>query len=157
MVRMKLKLSILLLFALLHFVAPAQSVATGDKVRQIRHLDVSVTESEYLYIGFIHSSSEPCRLSTINVQNILKSRVDIGAIFLTRESIDSCQPWLQQLISNGEKVATEASDYFKRFGIDYAPCGMIIDHKYRIVWFGNPMILNNQRIDKILTQWTLQR
>ena len=147
---MKLKLSILLLFALLHFVAPAQSVATGDRVRQIRHLDLSVTESEYLYIGFIHSSSEPCRLSTINVQNILKSRVDIGAIFLTRESINSCQPWLSQLISNGEKVTTEASDYIKRFG-------MIIDHKYRIVWFGNPMILNNQRIDKILTQWTLQR
>ena len=158
MVRMRLKLSILSLFALLFCtVASAQSVATGAKVRHIKPLSAKLTDGHYLYVGFVHSASEPCRLSTLHVCQTLKERADIDHLFLSREGQNLCQPWLQQLSADGVNVVLNASALFKYCGIDYAPFGLIVDHRYRVVWFGNPIVLNNQRIDKILSQWISQR
>lgn len=154
---MRLKLSILTLFTLLCTAASAQSVPIGAKVKHIKPLSAKLTDGRYLYVGFVHSASEPCRQSTLNVCQTLGARADIDYIFLSREGQDLCQPWLNQLSAEGTKVVLNASSLFKHCGIDYAPFGMIIDHKYRVVWFGNPIVLNNQRIDKILSQWISQR
>ena len=149
---MRTKLAILLLFAALSFTLSAQSVATGERLKRIKGIKTEVADNGYLYIGFIHSASEPCRLSTAICRTTFASRGDIKSIFFTREKSENCSPWLKQLISNGEQVVVEASEVFSRFGIDYAPFGVIIDHKRKVVWFGNPQILSIDRLEKIINK-----
>ena len=146
---MRTKLAILLLFAALSFTLSAQSVATGERLKRIKGIKTEVADNGYLYIGFIHSASEPCRLSTAICRTSFAARGDIKSLFFTREKSENCSPWLKQLISNGEQVVVEASEVFSRFGIDYAPFGVIIDHKRKVLWFGNPDTLNEDFFSKI--------
>lgn len=150
MVHMRTKFAILLLFTTLSFTLSAQNVATGERLKRIKGVEIEVVDNGYLYIGFIHSASEPCRLSTERCRQVLSSRSDIKTIFFSKEKCENCAPWLQQLSDNGEQVVMEASEIFRSFDIDYAPFGVIIDHKRRAVWFGHPRILNEERLENIL-------
>ena len=152
---MRTKLAILLLFTALSFTLSAQNVATGERLKRIKGIKTEIAENSYLYIGFIHSASEPCRLSTALCRTTFASHSDIKTLFFTREKRENCAPWLLQLSNNGEQVIMEASEAFRRFGIDYAPFGVIINHKRKVIWFGNPQTLDKTKIENILQQWTL--
>ncbi|MBQ9138085.1 MAG: hypothetical protein IJX65_05565 [Alistipes sp.] len=147
---MRTKIAILLLFATLSLSATAQRVATGERLPRIKVVRELLQESQLLYIGFVHSASEPCRQSTAQIRALLAGRADISSLYLTREADDWCEMWLLQMATEGENVETEASAIFQKLDVDYAPFGVIIDHKRRVVWFGNPRVLNSNNLEQIL-------
>lgn len=155
--RMKTKLTILSLLLLTFIPLSAQRVATGERAPKIKEFDLKIIQTEYLCMAFIHSSSQACKSAVETMIASIDTSDSITPILFTRESRESYSVWLEQLSVSGTIILGQASSLFTRYGIDYAPFAVIIDSKRRVVWFGNPQTLNSQRLDKILSQWTLQR
>ena len=155
--RMKTKLAILLLLLLTALPLTAQSVATGKRTPKLKEFNLRKIGSQYTCMIFIHSASEACHSAVMQVMESIDATDNITTILLTRESEQNYSTWLQQLCVNGSLVVSKASTIFSSLGIDYAPFAVITNAKRQVVWFGNPQTLNSQKIDTILSQWTLQR
>lgn len=154
---MKTKLAILALLLLTTIPLSAQKVATGERAPKIEEFDIKQIQTEYICMAFIHSSSQACQSAIERMVASIDASDSLTPILFTRESRERYSLWLEQLSASGTQVVSQASSLFTRYGIDYAPFAVIIDTKRRVVWFGNPQTLNSQRLDKILSQWTLQR
>lgn len=157
MICMRTKISIFLIVALLaSLTASAQSIAIADRAPKIKFKGCSAQKGEYIFLGFIHPSSEPCKNAMIAAADLVDKNSNLSMVIFTREH--STKPgWMRKISSPKVKIYTNASEVFKQYGVDYAPFGVILDHKRRILWYGNPQRLTQQRIKKIISQWSSQR
>lgn len=153
--RIKLAILSLLLFAALPL--SAQRVATGERAPKIKEYDIKQVQTEYICLIFIHSASQSCSSAVKQAMECTNEQHSITPVLFTREAESSHSHWLESLRLQGTMVISQASSLFSRYAIDYAPFAVIMDTRRRVVWFGNPQTLNSQRLDKILSQWTLQR
>lgn len=108
-------------------------------------------------MGFIHSPSRPCEISAPRVVELINNYDAISAVLFTREPQGDCEQWLIDLFSDGCQVQMGADEIFQKFGVEYAPFGVILDYKRRVLWQGNPQTLDKSKIENIIQQWTLQR
>ena len=82
---------------------------------------------------------------------------NISAALFTREHQGECEQWLIDMSAAGNQVVMDADEIFNKFGIDYAPYGVILDHKRKALWQGNPQTLDKTKIENIIQQWTFQK
>ena len=154
---MRIKTAILFAFLLNLGYVSAQNVAIGERAPRVKSFKVQIEEGEYLYMGFVHSPSRPCEVSAPKVLELIKSNDAISATLFTKEGEKECEKWLVDISKSGTMVVMEADEIFHRFGVEYAPFGVILDHKQRVLWQGNPQTLDKGKIENIIQQWTSQR
>ncbi len=151
--------TIIAILLFISLVAPcsAQSLALGERAPKLKLHKSQFEEHEYLYMGFIHSASQPCLTTTGNINKVIAQFSNIKMVLLTREKEGEYQPWLKQLREQGITIYPNATKVFQKYGIDYAPFGVIMDTKRRVLWFGNPQRVDSNRVIKIINRWTSQR
>lgn len=137
--------------------ASAQSIAIGSRAPRVRSFKQKIENGKYLYMGFVHSPSHPCEESAPKVSELIENIEQISAVIFTKERQGECKQWLIDMFENGAKLYMGADDVFRKFGVEYAPFGLILDHKRRVVWQGNPQMLDRVKIENIITQWTFQK
>ena len=137
----------------------AQNLAIGERIPPLhpkyRHWVYGHIPQgyEYTYIGFVHSASIPCMEGTVHVVDVIASGVEnLCFILLTKESEEHMAAWLKMYASAiNSGVVCNAEYPFRSFGVNYAPFGVIIDHRQRVLWFGNPKQLTREQLIKLTT------
>lgn len=148
----------IIIFVLCGTVAIAQNLALGERIPSLhpKYRDWvygNIPESrEYTYIGFVHSASIPCIEGTVHIIDVIAAGVDnMRYILLTKESEEQIGNWLKIYASGNTGVACNCEYPFRSFGVNYAPFGVIIDHRQRVLWFGNPKQLTREQLIKLTT------
>lgn len=148
---MKLLYSIILTVSFC-MAAHAQNLAIGERTPPM-HLKFRhwvnghiPSESEYTYIGFVHSASIPCIRGIEHVEKIIAGNGNIRLLILTKEPEANMSAWLGRLAEERSGVACDCEYTFRSFGVNYAPFGVIIDSKRKVLWFGNPKQLTEEHI-----------
>lgn len=109
-------------------------------------------KSEFTYIGFVHTSSIPCINSIRKIAGFAERAGRIGIVIVTKESEKNLDEWVGKYASGNSGVIFESGDIFDRFGVNYAPFGVIVDSHRRALWFGNPRQLTFERLVEIMEQ-----
>ena len=154
---MRTKSAILIILCAICGQLSAQNVAIGERAPKVRSFKYEIESGKYLYLRFVHSPSRPCEISAPKVSELIESLEPISAVLFTRERQGECKQWLIDMFINGSKVQMGADEIFRKFGVEYAPFGVILDHKRRVLWQGNPQMLDKVKIENIIQQWTLQK
>lgn len=151
----KFRIAILILALCSALSASAQRVALSERIPKIKAaywLNGKMPEkSKYTYIEFIHSHTISClrTLSKLQTDNAYFGE-DLRGIIITKESPDQISKTLRECAGEYINVAFDAEgEIFRQFGIRYVPFGIIIDHKRKVLWFGNPDTLNEDFFSKI--------
>lgn len=133
----------------------AQNLAIGERTPpmhlKFRHWVNGHTPPEcgYTYIGFVHSASIPCIRGIEHVEKILAGKDNVRLLVLTKEPEKRMSAWLERLAGGRSGVACDCEYPFRSFGVNYAPFGVIIDCKRRVLWFGNPKQLTEEYLMKL--------
>ena len=90
------------------------------------------------------------RFDTERVLPYWREICNMPCIFFTKESASATVDWLLNLADERVAIRTSALDVCKRYEVRYAPFGVIIDHKRRVLWFGNPTLLDRKQIEYII-------
>lgn len=134
----------------------AQSIALDERTPRIRRAEWlnnhTPRVAEYTFIDFINSASAPCLNSVRQAQSIISGYNNISTILITREHSDALQPWVATLLSPQLGVIVADERIRKDFGVNYAPFAILLDHKRRAIWFGNPNNLDRTTIEKLITK-----
>ena len=154
---MRIKSAILIIALCAWFGTTAQNIAIGERAPRVKSFKYAIEEGQFLYMGFVHSPSRPCEISAPKISELINSFDQISAVLFTREQQGECEQWLIDAFLGGSQVHMGTDEIFKKFGIDYAPYGVILDHKRRALWQGNPQTLDKTKIENILQQWTSQK
>ena len=138
--------------------AMAQNIALNERVPRIRRAEWLgghiPTQSDFTYMEFIHSRSMPSRRSVERIVEHSRKIPSLNVIIVTKESATVAEAWLTEHMSGGEGVIVQAERIFDRYGVQYAPFGIIIDRKRRALWFGNPRQLDTKTIERLVTRST---
>lgn len=108
-------------------------------------------KSDLTYIEFIHSASLPCRKSAERIYGIIKEFNNIAFILISHQSATEIDEWVTHHINERSGVIVDDTHIRTSFGVNYAPYAVILDHKHRALWFGNPQLLNREAIEKLVT------
>lgn len=152
------RLAILILLLSTAFAAAeAQNIATRERAPKIKPRyhrwldDAAPRQTEYTYIEFVHSTSEPCIESCRKIRRYIDGTDrPFRVIFITCEKPAHIDSRLHECA--GEYVGTivdEEGRIFDDFGVRYVPFGVLMDSKRRVLWFGNPITTDNDFFRKI--------
>ena len=134
----------------------AQTIALGERtprVKQAKWLDGKVPpKNEFTYIEFIHSASETCRLSTEHISKIIKEFDNISFVLISHQKLTEIDAWVLNFVGERSGVIIEDSSIRQSFGVNYAPYGVVLDHKRRALWFGNPRLLDRKKIEQLINK-----
>ena len=134
----------------------AQTIALGERtprVKQAKWLDGKVPpKNEFTYIEFIHSASETCRLSAEHISKIIKEFDNISFVLISHQKLTEIDAWVLNFVGERSGVIIEDSSIRQSFGVNYAPYGVVLDHKRRALWFGNPRLLDRKKIEQIINK-----
>lgn len=134
--------------------AEAQTIALGERtprIKKAKWLNGNIPQKGLLtYIEFIHSASTPCRTSAERIHNIINDFDNIAFVLISHQDASEIDHWVTEHISPMSGVIVDDSHIRNSFGVNYAPYGVIIDHKRRALWFGNPQLLDRKTIEKII-------
>ena len=154
------KLSVITFAAILLWTAScsvrAQNIGLYEKTPKIKteswlHGYVP-PKSEFTYIGFVHTSSVPCINSIRKISGFAERSGRLGIIIVTKESEKSLGGWAEDFASGRSGVICESGSIFDRFGVKYAPFGVIIDSRGKALWFGNPRQLTFEKLVELMEQ-----
>ena len=136
-------------------IASAQTIAIGEKTPRFkgeRWLDGKCpSERDFTYIEFIHSSSISCRRSAERIYAITKEFDNVNFVLISHQKASEIDPWVTKFINSRSGVIIDDHAIRSSFGVQYAPYAVIIDSKRRAIWFGNPKLLDRNKIEKLLT------
>lgn len=135
--------------------AIAQRVALEERIPKIKADkwldDNEPSEARYTYIEFVHSKTIPC------IRTFLKIKEDhdhfgkdLQAIIITKEEPKDISPALRECVTEHIKVAFDTEgEIFREFRVRYVPFGIVIDQRRRVLWFGNPITVDEDFFSKI--------
>lgn len=133
----------------------AQTIALGERtprVKQAKWLDGKVPpKNKFTYIEFIHSASQPCRLSAERIFKIVNEFDNISFVLISHQKLTEIDAWVLNFVGERSGVIIEDSSIRQSFGVNYAPYAVVLDHKRRALWFGNPRLLDRKKIEQIVT------
>ena len=136
----------------------AQTIALGERtprVKQAKWLDGKVPpKNKFTYIEFIHSASQPCRLSAERIFKIVNEFDNISFVLISHQKLTEIDAWVLNFVGERSGVIIEDSSIRQSFGVNYAPYGVVLDHKRRALWFGNPQFLTRDAIEKLTESGT---
>ncbi|MBE6194526.1 MAG: hypothetical protein E7140_02185 [Rikenellaceae bacterium] len=132
----------------------AQTISLGERTprfKQAKWLNGNVPQkSDFTYIEFIHSASIPCRQSVERIHNIIKKFDNTAFVLISHQNASEIDHWVTEHIDTRSGVIIDDSHIRTSFGVNYAPYAVILDHKHRALWFGNPQLLNRATIEKLI-------
>lgn len=135
--------------------ASAQSVALNERIPKIKTdkwLNGKAPEkAKFTFIEFAYSKTIPCIQTFLNIiEGKSHFTKDLRAIIITKESPEQIGAELRKCAGEYVNVAFDPEgEIFRTFGVRYVPFGIIIDHRRRVLWFGNPTTLNHDFSSKI--------
>ena len=132
----------------------AQTIAIGERtprIKKAKWLDGNVPQKcDFTYIEFIHSASTPCRNTAERVHKIINEFGNIAFILISHQDTSEIDNWVTDHINPTSGVIVDDHHVRNSFGVNYAPYGVLLDHKRRALWFGNPQILDRKTIEKLI-------
>ena len=135
--------------------AEAQTISLGERtprLKKVKWLNGNQPQKcDFTYIEFIHSASIPCRQSAERIYGIIKEMESISLILISHQSATEIDNWVTECISEKSGVIIDDNRIRNAFGVNYAPYAVILDHKSRALWFGNPQRLDRTMIEEIVT------
>ncbi len=145
-----------IIIALLSFVVTnAQTIALGERtprLKDVKWLNGNIpAKSKYTYIGFVHSASRPCQYWAEQVYSDIANVEDVAFVLVSRESASNIEQWVMEYLSPRSGVIIEGEHLHSTFGVNYVPYAVIVDNKRRALWFGNPRMLDENRLERIFT------
>ena len=133
--------------------ASAQTISLGERTprfKKAKWLNGNEPQKcEFTYIEFIHSASTPCQHSAKRIYNIIKEFENCAFVLISHQNASEIDHWVTEHINARSGVVIEDDHIRTSFGVNYAPYAVILDHKHRALWFGNPQLLNRTTIEKI--------
>ena len=133
--------------------AEAQTIALGERTPRIKNakwLNGNIPQKcDFTYIEFIHSASRPCRASAERIHKIIKEFGNISFVLISHQKTSDIDHWVTEHIDSTSGVIVDDKRIRTSFGVNYAPYGVILDHKRRALWFGNPQLLDKNTIEKL--------
>ena len=137
-------------------IANAQSIALGEKTPRFKNIKWlngnAPTKGEFTYIEFIHSASLPCRRSAERIYKIVEGFENTAFVLVSHQSASEIDNWVTSYVNERAGVVVDDNRIRASFGVNYAPYAVILDHKRRALWFGNPQLLDQKMIEKIVKQ-----
>jgi hypothetical protein len=131
----------------------AQTIALRERtprVKKANWLNGNVPKKcDFTYIEFILSGSTPCRNSAERVHKIINEFGNIAFVLISHQEASDIDHWVTDHISPTSGVIIDDDRIRTSFGVNYAPYAVILDHKRRALWFGNPQLLNRTTIEKL--------
>ena len=127
--------------------ASAQRVALEERIPKIKTdlwLDgKSPEKAQYTYIEFVYSKTAPCIQTFLKIQEEQSHfGENLRAVIITKENPEQISDELRKCVTDYVNVAFDPEgEIFRTFGVHYVPFGIIIDHRRKAVWFGNPITL----------------
>ena len=135
--------------------AEAQTISLGERtprIKKAKWLNGNQPQKcDFTYIEFIHSASLPCRKSAERIYGIIKEFNNISFILISHQSATEIDEWVTHHINERSGVVVDDRHIRTSFGVNYAPYAVILDHKNRALWFGNPQRLDRTKIEEIVT------
>ena len=132
----------------------AQTIALGERTPRIKNakwLDGNTPQQcDFTYIEFIHSASIPCRQTVERIHGIIKKFDNTAFVLISHQNASEIDHWVTEHIDTRSGVIIDDSHIRTSFGVNYAPYAVILDHKRRALWFGNPQLLNREIIEKLI-------
>lgn len=149
-----------LLFAVIALMAfasaDAQTIALGERVPRIKSakwLNGNTPKKRaFTYIEFIHSASKPCRNTVERVAAHLATKRSVNIVLVSHESATEIAEWVMTHITPSSGVIVDDKHIRHYFGVQYAPFAVIVDHKRRALWFGNPQRLDKDMLDSLIKE-----
>ena len=133
--------------------ATAQTIALGERTPRVKNakwLNGNIPQKcDFTYIEFIHSASQPCRTSAERIHNIINEFGNIAYVLISHQDATTIDNWVTEHINATSGVIVDDSRIRTSFGVNYAPYGVILDHKRRALWFGNPQLLNRKTVENL--------
>lgn len=142
------------LLALLSFLSvEAQTIALGERtprIKKAKWLNGNEPQKcDFTYIEFIHSASTSCRNTAERVHKIINEFGNIAFVLISHQDTNKIDHWVTNHINQKSGVIIDDNIIRNSFGVNYAPYGILLDHKRRALWFGNPQFLNRDTIKKL--------
>ncbi len=140
--------------------AMAQNIAIGERMPKIKYRNLlegaEAQDADFTYIGFVHSASAPCIESLEELAKIAGETGAFRITIFTKERASAQTAGALGRYADGKisEVHTSAGEVFERFGVNYAPFGIIIDSRRRALWFGNPKMLDRNKVIEIIEKHT---
>ena len=135
--------------------AEAQTISLGERtprLKKVKWLNGNQPQKcDFTYIEFIHSASIPCRQSAERIYGIIKEMENTSFILISHQSATEIDNWVTECISEKSGVIIDDTQIRTSFGVNYAPYAVILDHKNRALWFGNPQRLDHAKIEEFVT------
>lgn len=132
----------------------AQTIALGERtprIKKVKWLNGNApAEGKFTYIEFIHSASIPCRMTVERTYSYLEGYKGVRYVLISHESATDIDKWVMKYITPTSGVIVDDEHIRQDFGVRYAPFAVILDHKRRALWFGNPRLLNPQMIENLI-------
>lgn len=144
------------LLALLAAAAPAQTVALGERVPDLKIQTwlkgQQPTEAQLTYIEFFQPSNPASVASLENLQGLSrKLGTKLHVVVVSREKDSETVALLTPYVSEAMSVGIDpAGRAFTAFGIRYVPSGVLVDAKRKALWMGNSRQANEQLFHKFL-------
>lgn len=135
----------------------AQRVEVGSYAPYIHNVewisDRPDRSDKALMVEFFHSSNRDCR-EHIDHLNALACdyRKEMDVVMLTREPSEQVAGMLLHEYQYFYVATDESGDMFRAFGVSHVPYAVIANRNGVIVWCGNPLVLNDSAIKKLLQQ-----
>ena len=133
--------------------AEAQTIALGERTPRVKNakwLNGNIPQKcDFTYIEFIHSASAPCRSSAERIHKIVNEFGNIAFVLISHQDASIIDPWVTEHIDPKSGVIVDDERIRTSFGVNYAPYAVILDHKRRALWFGNPQLLNRTTIEQL--------
>lgn len=134
--------------------AEAQTIALGERTPRVKNakwLNGNIPQKcDFTYIEFIHSASTPCRTSAERIHKIINEFGNIAFVLISHQDASDIDHWVTEYIGPKSGVIVDDNRIRISFGVNYAPYGVILDHKRRALWFGNPQLLDKRTIEKLI-------
>ena len=135
--------------------AEAQTISLGERtprINKVKWLNGNQPQKcDFTYVEFIHSASISCQQSAKRIFDIVKEFDNIAFILISHQSATEIDTWVTHHINERSGVVIDDTQIRTSFGVNYAPYAVILDHKNRALWFGNPQRLNRTTIEKFVT------
>ncbi len=149
-----MRLLLLLCLLLSTYVAGAQTIALRERAPRIKKAkwfnSSKPPKSDFTFVEFIHSASVPCRQSAERICKIVSELPNTTFIMVTHQNASEIDGWVTECAKSRVGVIVDDINIRTSFGVNYAPYAVILDHKRRALWFGNPQLLDRTTIDKIV-------
>ena len=134
--------------------AEAQTIALGERTPRVKNakwLNGNIPQKcDFTYIEFIHSASTPCHTSAERIHKIINEFGNIAFVLISHQDASDIDHWVTEYIGPKSGVIVDDNRIRISFGVNYAPYGVILDHKRRALWFGNPQLLDKRTIEKLI-------